>query len=52
MPDQITYIEHAEDILEKAQELIAGGDHFALITSVDIKGDTARELGSLALDTP
>ena len=51
MPDQITYTEHAQDVLEKAHELISRGDHFALITSVDIKGGTARELGSLALVT-
>ncbi|MEM6577598.1 MAG: XdhC family protein [Pseudomonadota bacterium] len=51
MPDDITYLEHAQDVLEKATDLIAQGEPFTLVTSIAIKGGTARELGSLALVT-
>ncbi|MEM6586841.1 MAG: XdhC family protein [Pseudomonadota bacterium] len=49
MSDDIAYIEHAQDVLAKAVDLATKGERFALVTSVDIKGGTARELGSLAL---
>lgn len=38
-------------MLAAAAEMIAQGERFALVTSVAIKGGTARELGSLALVT-
>lgn len=52
MLDAIDYIEHAQDVLEHAAELIACDARFALVTSVAIQGGTARELGSLAVITP
>lgn len=51
MPEQISYVEHAQDVLKKAAELIVRNERFVLVTSVAIKGGTARELGSLALVT-
>ncbi|MEM6480716.1 MAG: XdhC family protein [Pseudomonadota bacterium] len=51
MSDDIVYIEHAQDVLDKAMALIAEAERFVLVASVDIKGGTARELGSLALVT-
>ncbi|MEM9709904.1 MAG: XdhC family protein [Pseudomonadota bacterium] len=52
MPEAIRYIEHAEDVLAEAAQLAEAGAPFALVTSVAIKGGTARELGSLAVVTP
>jgi len=48
-PEEITYAEHASDIIAKAVELIGAGQRFALITSLGIQGGAAREVGSLAL---
>lgn len=52
MSDTINYIEHAQDVLTHAADLVARDAAFALVNSVAIKGGTARELGSLAIVTP
>ena len=44
-------MEHAQDVLSAAADLFARQERFVLVTSVAIKGGTARELGSLALVT-
>lgn len=49
MPEQITFVEHASDVVAKAATLIQQDRRFALITSVEIRGGAAREVGSLAL---
>lgn len=49
LPEQITYAEHAADILTKVESLLDQDRRFALITSLDIEGGAAREVGSLAL---
>ena len=43
------YVENPSDILSKAVSLAHEGRYFALITSVEIKGGAAREVGSLAI---
>ncbi len=43
------YAEHASDIIAKAAELAKASRPFALITSLEIEGGAAREVGSLAL---
>ncbi|MFO7772022.1 MAG: XdhC family protein, partial [Roseovarius gahaiensis] len=48
-PEDLTYTEHASDIIAKAAALINAGRPFALITSMAIEGGAAREVGSLAL---
>ena len=45
----ITYTEHSQDILEVAVKLIKSGSRCALVTSLEIKGGAAREVGSLAV---
>jgi xanthine dehydrogenase accessory factor len=49
MPDPIRYTEHPQDVVAHAVALLEAGTPFALITSVEIKGGAARELGSLAV---
>ncbi|MEJ6397703.1 XdhC family protein [Yoonia sp. 208BN28-4] len=49
MPDDISYVEHASDVIAAAADLARAGRKFALITSVGIEGGAAREVGSLAL---
>ncbi|WP_334068192.1 MULTISPECIES: XdhC family protein [Rhodobacterales] len=48
-PDDLTYAEHAFDIIAKAVELANANQPFALITSLAIEGGAAREVGSLAI---
>jgi len=48
-PDDLTYAEHAFDIISKAAELATANQPFALITSLTIEGGAAREVGSLAI---
>lgn len=48
-PDDLTYAEHAFDIIAKAAELAKANHPFALITSLAIEGGAAREVGSLAI---
>lgn len=45
----ITYHDHAVDVLARVTELIAAQQRFALITSVEIKGGSARDIGALAV---
>jgi len=46
---QILYAEHAQDILAATLELMHSGKPCALVTSLNIEGGAARELGSLAV---
>jgi xanthine dehydrogenase accessory factor len=48
-PDDLTYAEHAFDIIAKAAELAKANRPFALITSLAIEGGAAREVGSIAI---
>ncbi|MFT7371015.1 MAG: xanthine dehydrogenase accessory factor [Alteromonas macleodii] len=45
----ITYQDHAVDVLAQAAAYVRAGQLFVLITSVDIKGGSARDVGSLAV---
>ena len=45
----ITYQDHAVDVLAQAAAYVRTGQLFVLITSVDIKGGSARDVGSLAV---
>lgn len=45
----LTYAEHASDIIAKGAVLTRAAQPFALITSMAIEGGAAREVGSLAL---
>lgn len=47
--DSITYQDHAVDVLAQVAAYVRTGQRFALITSVDIKGGSARDVGSLAV---
>ena len=47
--DPISYAEHASDIVALAARLIGEGRRFALVTSLEIEGGAARNVGSLAL---
>lgn len=49
MPNTITYLDHAVDVLAQATTYVKTRQRFALITSVDIKGGSARDIGSLAV---
>ncbi len=49
MRNLITYLDHAVDILAQVATYAGMGRPFALITSVDIKGGSARDVGSLAV---
>ena len=49
MRNSITYLDHAVDILAQVATYARMGRRFALITSVDIKGGSARDVGSLAV---
>ena len=46
---RILYAEHAQDILAATLDLMHSGERCALVTSVNIEGGAARELGSLAV---
>ncbi|MEQ3729380.1 MAG: XdhC family protein, partial [Tateyamaria sp.] len=48
-PNEMVYAEHASDIISKGAALIAASRPFALITSLEIEGGAARNVGSLAL---
>jgi len=45
----LTYAEHASDIVAKGAALAQAAQPFALITSMAIEGGAAREVGSLAI---
>ena len=45
----ITYHDHAVDVLAQVAAYVQTGQRFVLVTSVDIKGGSARDLGSLAV---
>lgn len=47
--EQVTYVDHAAEIIAKAASLQKQGQRFALITSIAIRGGAARDVGSLAL---
>ncbi|MGJ8611543.1 MAG: XdhC family protein, partial [Octadecabacter sp.] len=49
MANPITYQDHAVDVLAQVAAYVRSGRRFVLITSVDIKGGSARDLGSLAV---
>jgi len=49
LAEPIDYIEQPADVIAQAARLIKADTRFALITSVEIQGGSARELGSLAL---
>ncbi|MEQ9694133.1 XdhC family protein [Shimia sp. SDUM112013] len=49
MPEPIVYTEHPVDVLGHAVRLQSEAQRVVLITSVDIRGGAARELGSLAV---
>lgn len=49
MPEPIVYIEHAVDVLGHAVRLARAGRRFTLVTSIEIRGGSAREVGSLAV---
>jgi xanthine dehydrogenase accessory factor len=49
LPNTITYLDHAVDVLAKVKLYAKTQQRFALITSVDIKGGSARDIGSLAV---
>ena len=49
MAEPIDYIEQPADVIAQAARLIKADTRFALITSAEIQGGSARELGSLAL---
>ncbi len=45
----IHYLEHAVDVLGRAADLHAQGKAFVLVTAVEIRGGSSRELGTLAV---
>ncbi len=45
----ITYKDHAVDVLAQVSTYVRAGRPFVLITSVEIKGGSARDVGSLAV---
>jgi xanthine dehydrogenase accessory factor len=49
LDNHITYQDHAVDVLAQVAAYIRTGQRFVLITSVDIKGGSARDVGSLAV---
>ncbi|MEP3346812.1 MAG: XdhC family protein [Litoreibacter sp.] len=49
MADPITYLDHAVDVLAQVAAYARTGRRFVLATSVDIKGGSARDIGSLAV---
>ena len=49
MANSITYQDHAVDVLAQVAAYVGTGQRFVLITSVDIKGGSARDVGSLAV---
>lgn len=51
LANPITYQDHAVDVLAQGAAYARTGQRFVLVTSVDIKGGSARDLGSLAVVT-
>ena len=49
MTQAIDPLEHAVDVLARAENWVQAGQRFALIASISIEGGTAREVGSLAV---
>ena len=49
LANPITYQDHAVDVLAQVATYVRTGQRFVLVTSVDIKGGSARDLGSLAV---
>lgn len=49
LANPIAYLDHAVDVLMQAATYVQTGRSFVLITSVDIKGGSARDIGSLAV---
>lgn len=49
LSNDLTYAEHASDIIAKGAALTRADQPFALVTSMAIEGGAAREVGSLAL---
>lgn len=49
MANLITYQDHAVDVLAQVATYVRTGQNFALVTSVDIRGGSARDVGSLAV---
>ena len=49
LANPITYQDHAVDVLAQVSTYARTGQRFVLITSVSIKGGSARDLGSLAV---
>ena len=49
MNEPIHYLEHAADVISCAIRMIAQTRRFVLVTVIDIKGGSSRELGTLAL---
>ena len=49
LPNPIAYQDHAVDVLAQVSAYVRTAQRFALITSVEIKGGSARDLGSLAV---
>jgi len=49
LANPITYQDHAVDVLAQVAAYVRSGQRFVLVTSVDIKGGSARDLGSLAV---
>ncbi|MEP1767350.1 MAG: XdhC family protein [Sulfitobacter sp.] len=49
MVNPITYQDHAVDVLAQVAAYVRTRQRFVLITSVDIKGGSARDVGSLAV---
>jgi xanthine dehydrogenase accessory factor len=49
LANSITYQDHAVDVLEQVAAYIRAERRFVLVTSVDIKGGSARDVGSLAV---
>ncbi|WP_254693251.1 XdhC family protein [Sulfitobacter sp. SK011] len=49
MANPIIYQDHAVDVLAQVATYVRTGQRFVLITSVDIKGGSARDVGSLAV---
>ncbi|GAA6163799.1 molybdenum cofactor insertion chaperone PaoD [Pelagimonas sp. KU-00592-HH] len=49
MLEQLQYTEHPVDVLGQAKSMMDAGKKLVLVTSVNIKGGAAREVGSLAV---
>ena len=49
LDNSITYQDHAVDVLAQVAAYVETEQRFVLITSVDIKGGSARDVGALAV---